>query len=141
VQWRSTRTFAAYAVSWRLDIESAGLALTVAAPAGLEHQEVLCVTSWPGHWQGAVSASGLALGAPVTGHGVLRAAPAAASALVAGTAADFLASVGAATRANVKADYPDFADLTHDKLVAVSDFVLRQVSFESIWFRAADGVS
>ena len=68
--WCSTRTFAEYPTSWRLQVPSAGLDLTM--QADFDDQEFITLISKPGFWEGRCTVSGTIGGKPVTGLGYLE---------------------------------------------------------------------
>lgn len=66
-EWHSTATHVRYPVSWRIDVPSQELALTV--DPLLDHQELQLTVRY---WEGAVRTAGTRRGRPVSGFGYLE---------------------------------------------------------------------
>ncbi|MEY5008966.1 MAG: hypothetical protein RLZZ253_105 [Verrucomicrobiota bacterium] len=66
--WKSPQTGACYPVEWEVEVPSMGVRIRVSTP--MEKQEL--VMQPVVYWEGAVEASGSAMGAPVSGRGYLE---------------------------------------------------------------------
>ena len=66
--WVSPETKARYPIGWRVEIPSANLAFTVAAP--LKNQELALPTL--SYWEGMITVAGTANGTPITGRGYME---------------------------------------------------------------------
>lgn len=68
--WCSTRTFAEYPTTWRLEVPSIQLDLTL--QADFDDQEFITLISKPGFWEGRCSVTGTLRGKSVSGLGYLE---------------------------------------------------------------------
>ena len=69
-EWRSTRTFYRYPVTWRLHVPKARLDLEL--QAAVTDQEFITVISQPAFWEGRVDAKGTLAGRPAAGIGYVE---------------------------------------------------------------------